>query len=90
MRSIDDIEQRGEEEEWKESVRAGGAAPPIIKLACCVEGPCLWGRRGSFLHSVDSSEREEGGSELSLCSLGLFLQLILCCAATGDLHTEAD
>lgn len=42
-----------------------GAAPPIIKLACCVEGPCLWGRRGSLLHSVDRSEREESRGELS-------------------------
>lgn len=47
------------------SVCWGGTAPPIIKLECCVEGPCLQGRRGSFLHSVDSSGRREGSSELS-------------------------
>lgn len=45
-----------------------GAAPPIIKLACCAGGPCLQGRRGSFLHSVDSSERGDGSSEHSLLS----------------------
>lgn len=46
-----------------------GAAPPIIKLACCAGGPCLQGRRGSFLHSVDSSEPGDGSSEHSLLSL---------------------
>lgn len=51
----------------------GGAAPPIIKLTCCVEGPCLQGRRGSFLHSVDSSERGEGSSELSHSLLTLVI-----------------
>lgn len=63
----------------------GGAAPPIIKLVCCVEGPCLRGRRGSFLHSVDSSsERGEGSSELSLSvPFLLSLQLIRRRAATG-------
>lgn len=66
----------------------GGAAPPIIKLACCAGGPCLRGRRGSFLHSVDSSECREASSELSYSPSSLVI------SATHpsrrcDLHTRA-
>lgn len=71
----------------------GGAAPPIIKLVCCVEGPCLRGRQGSFLHSVDSSsERGEGSSELSHSpSLSCcFCNSSVAALRLGDLHSRAD
>ncbi len=76
-------------------LRRGGAAPPIIKLACCAGGPCLQGSRGSFLHSVDRSERGEGSSQLShsLLSLVIFCNSFIAAlrlrpAQTGSSRTS--
>lgn len=70
-------------------MEGGGAAPPIIKLACCAGGPCLRGRRKSFLHSVDSSERGEGRrSSLTRPVSGYFCNSSLTLLRLADLHED--
>lgn len=61
-----------------------GAAPPIIKLVCCAGGPCLRGRRSSFLHSVETA-----GEALSLSSVsGYFCNSSLTALRLADLHED--
>lgn len=65
-----------------------GAAPPIIKLPRCAQGPCLLGAgEGVSLHSVDSSP--ELSRSPSLCRSS-FCNSSIGCAATGWLLVGGD